>query len=279
MVKIITDSAADFEPSELKELSIECIPLSVCFGAEQYKENIELSKEEFFNKLKSSKEQVRTSQPSLHDIVDKFEEAEHNREGGVAIFLSSKISGTANTAKTAAEMTSCKRVFTVDSLSASAGQRLLVEYAVKLRRQGKTAAEIYRQLEKIKSKISLFACLDTVEYLHKGGRISSAVAALGTITHIKPIIRLSGGEVKLLAKGFSMRREIKNIAERLGREELNPEFPIYVMYSDNVEPAKEMAEHIKKILPGIYNIKFARIGAVVGSHIGTNACGAAFVKA
>ena len=97
MVKIITDSASDFEPNELKELMIDCIPLSVNFGDEEYKDNVTISKDEFFDKLKNTTETVKTSQPSLHDIAEEFEAAEHSKDGGVAIFMSSKISGTANT--------------------------------------------------------------------------------------------------------------------------------------------------------------------------------------
>lgn len=278
MVKIITDSSADFEQAELKENIVECIPLSVSFGAEEYKDNVNLTKSEFFNRLKNSTEAAKTSQPSLHDIVEKLEYAEHSKDGGVAIFMSSKISGTANTAVTAAEMTGCKNVCVVDSLTASAGQKLLVEYAVKLRRQGKTALEIYKEIENIKQKVTLFACLDTLEYLHQGGRISSAKSALGSVAHIKPVIRLSGGEVELLAKSFSIKRGIKSLAERLEREELNPEFPVYVMYSDNPSLAKDLAADIKKHLPNMASVKTVQVGAVIGSHIGTNACGIAFVK-
>ena len=99
MVKIITDSASDFETNELKKLMIDCIPLSVNFGDEEYKDNVTISKDEFFDKLKNTTETVKTSQPSLHDIVEEFEVAEHSKDGGVAIFMSSKISGTANTAQ------------------------------------------------------------------------------------------------------------------------------------------------------------------------------------
>ena len=278
MVTIITDSAADFEQTELERLRVDCIPLSVCFGAEEYKDNVSLTKKEFFNKLKNTKETAKTSQPSLHDIVEKLEKAEHSKDGGVAIFLSSKISGTVNTAMTAMEMIGCKNVYIVDSLTASAGEKLLVEYALRLRRQGKTAGEIYESLEKIKPKISLLACLDTLEYLHHGGRVTAAKAMLGTVAHIKPVIRLSSGEVELLAKSFSVKRGIKSLVTRLKREELNPEFAVYVMYSDNASLANDLADDIKKALPEVQSVEIMGIGAVVGSHIGTNACGIAFVK-
>ena len=278
MVKIITDSASDFEPNELKELMIDCIPLSVNFGDEEYKDNVTISKDEFFDKLKNTTETVKTSQPSLHDIAEEFEAAEHSKDGGVAIFMSSKISGTANTAQIACDMIGCKNVYVIDSLTASAGQKLLVEYAVKLRRQGKNSKEIYEEIERIKTKISLLACLDTLEYLHNGGRVSQTKAMLTTVARIKPVIRLSDGNVELLAKSFNIKRGIKSLAERLEREELNPHFPVYVMYSDNESLANDLTSDIKRLLPNVHSVETVKVGAVIGSHIGTNACGIAFVK-
>lgn len=278
MVKIITDSASDFEPNELKELMIDCIPLSVNFGDEEYKDNVTISKDEFFDKLKNTTETVKTSQPSLHDIAEEFEAAEHSKDGGVAIFMSSKISGTANTAQIACDMIGCKNVYVIDSLTASAGQKLLVEYAVKLRRQGKNSKEIYEEIERIKTKISLLACLDTLEYLHNGGRVSQTKAMFATVARIKPVIRLSGGNVELLAKSFNIKRGIKSLAERLEREELNPYFPVYVMYSDNESLANDLTSDIKRLLPNVHSVETVKVGAVIGSHIGTNACGIAFVK-
>ena len=278
MVKIITDSASDFEPNELKELMIDCIPLSVNFGDEEYKDNVTISKDEFFDKLKNTTETVKTSQPSLHDIVEEFEVAEHSKDGGVAIFMSSKISGTANAAQIACDMIGCKNVYVIDSLTASASQKLLVEYAVKLRRQWKNSKEIYEEIERIKTKISLLACLDTLEYLHNGGRVSQTKAMLTTVARIKPVIRLSGGNVELLAKSFNIKRGIKSLAERLEREELNPHFPIYVMYSDNESLANDLTSDIKRLLPNVHSVETVKVGAVIGSHIGTNACGIAFVK-
>lgn len=278
MVKIITDSASDFEPNELKELMIDCIPLSVNFGDEEYKDNVTISKDEFFDKLKNTTETVKTSQPSLHDIAEEFEAAEHSKDGGVAIFMSSKISGTANTAQIACDMIGCKNVYVIDSLTASAGQKLLVEYAVKLRRQGKNSKEIYEEIEHIKTKISLLACLDTLEYLHNGGRVSQTKSMLATVARIKPVIRLSSGNVELLAKSFNIKRGIKSLAERLEREELNPHFPVYVMYSDNESLANDLTSDIKRLLPNVHSVETVKVGAVIGSHIGTNACGIAFVK-
>lgn len=277
MVNIITDSAADFEPSELKKLMIDCIPLSVSFGEKEYKDGTFLTKDDFFDKLKNSNYISKTSQPSLHDITKHFEKAEQSNDGGVAIFMSSKISGTVNTAKTASKMINCKKVYVIDSLTASAGERLLVEYAMQLRTQGKNAAEIYEKLENIKSKISILACLDTTEYLYRGGRVSSAKALIGAVTHIKPIIKLHNGNVDLVAKSFSLKRGIGAIVSRLERKNLNPLFPVYVMYSDDISLAEYLAKKLQVIFPNLQNVKLVQIGAVIGSHIGTKACGVAFV--
>lgn len=130
----------------------------------------------------------------------------------------------------------------------------------------------------MKTKISLLACLDTLEYLHNGGRVSQTKAMLTTVARIKPVIRLSGGNVELLAKSFNIKRGIKSLAERLEREELNPHFPVYVMYSDNESLANDLTSDIKRLLPNVHSVETVKVGAVIGSHIGTNACGIAFVK-
>lgn len=278
MVRIITDSASDFEPYELKKLMIDCIPLSVSFGEQDYKDGITLTKDAFFDKLKNSNLISKTSQPSLHDIINQFKTTEQNKDGCVAIFMSSKISGTVNTAKTALEMIDSKNVFIIDSLTTSAGQRLLVEYAVQLRNQGKTALEIYEKLENIKPKISMLACLDTIEYLHRGGRVTSAKAIIGAVTHIKPIIKLHNGNVELITKSFSLKRGISSLITRLEREQLNPLFAVYVMYSDDISLANDLIENLQTVMPNFQNIKAVQVGAVIGSHIGTKACGIAFVK-
>ena len=135
-----------------------------------------------------------------------------------------------------------------------------------------------KEIEHIKTKISLLACLDTLEYLHNGGRVSQTKAMLATVARIKPVIRLSSGNVELLAKSFNIKRGIKSLAERLEREELNPHFPVYVMYSDNESLANDLTSDIKRLLPNVHSVETVKVGAVIGSHIGTNACGIAFVK-
>ena len=181
MVRIITDSAADFEPFELEKLNIACIPLTVTLGDTDYQENINLSKDQFFELLASTGATPKTAQPSPQLLMDLFEDAKQAGEEAVYITLASALSGTYQTAVITREDVDSEDCYVFDSCNATGGQRLLVEYAVRLRDEGKTAKEILAALESIRDKIVLFACIDTLEYLYRGGRISQTVYKLGTM--------------------------------------------------------------------------------------------------
>ena len=181
MVRIITDSAADFEPFELEKWKITCIPIKVLLGDQEYEENINLSKDQFFELLASTGATPKTSQPSPQILIDLFEEAKQAGEEAIYITLSSALSGTYQTASMTCEDMDSDKLHVFDSRNATGGQRLLVEYAVRLRDEGKSAREILDGLESIRDKIVLFACIDTLEYLYRGGRISQTVYKLGTM--------------------------------------------------------------------------------------------------
>ena len=141
MVRIITDSAADFEPQELRQLNIDYIPLKVMIGEQEYLECVELSKDRFFELLAETGESPKTAQPSLSYLTEVFEQVKESGDEAVYISLSSALSGTYQSARMVLEDVACDRCFVLDGLNATGGQRLLVEYAVSLRDGGKTAAE------------------------------------------------------------------------------------------------------------------------------------------
>lgn len=142
MIRIATDSAVDFEPAEFEKYRIDCIPLSVNFGEREYKENIDLSKEKFYELLGKTDELPRTAQPSPQVFIELIEEAKEAGDDIIIILLSSGISGTYQSALAIKEMVGYERCFIVDSKSATGGQRMVVEYAAKLRDEGKSAEEI-----------------------------------------------------------------------------------------------------------------------------------------
>ena len=188
MIHLITDSAADFEPRELEQLNIVCIPLSVRFGDADYQENVNLTKDQFYELLLNSGELPKTSQASPQILLDLFENTRDAGDEAIYFTLSSALSGTYQSACMTRDLAESDRCHVVDSLNATGGQRLILEHAAGLRAEGKTTEEIIAGVEDIRSRIVLFACIDTLEYLYKGGRISQTVYKLGTLANIKPII-------------------------------------------------------------------------------------------
>ena len=270
MVRIITDSAADFEPRELEQLGIACIPLKVAFGEAEYEENITLTKDQFYKLLLSGKDLPKTSQASPQILMDLFEESHAAGDEAIYITLASPLSGTYQSAVMAKNLLSYEDCHVVDSQNATGGQRMLVEYAVRLRDEGKSAAEILEALEDVRERIVLFACIDTLEYLYKGGRISQTVYKLGTLANIKPIITIeTSGNVGIPAKAMGMRKGMDILCKHLANPD--PDFPVYAMYTNTRSVAETLAQKMEKV-DGII-----QVGAAIGSHIGPDACGLVYV--
>ena len=274
MVRIITDSAADFEPQELKQLNIDCIPLKVMFGDAEYEENISLSKDRFYKLLLEEEALPKTSQASPQILMDLFEKANAQGDEAIYITLSSALSGTYQTAMMTRNMVDSENCHVFDSRNATGGQRILVEYAARLRDEGKSAPEIIAALEDVRERIVLFACIDTLEYLYKGGRISHTVYKLGTLANIKPIITVEkDGGIGVPAKAMGMRKGMDMLCKRL--EDPDPNFPVYAMFTNHRSVAETLAQKMGNVDDG----HIIQVGAAIGSHIGPDACGFVYVKA
>ena len=280
MIRIITDSAADLSPEEYAQLNITCIPLTVMFGEQEYQENVNLSKDQFYELLLSSDFPPKTAQPSPQYLMDLFEEAHKAGDSAIYVCLSSAISGTYQTALMTKNMLDYDDCHVVDSRNATGGQRLIVQYAAKLRDEGKTAEEIIAGIEDIRSRITLFACIDTLEYLYKGGRISQTVYKLGTLANIKPIITVEGdGSVGIPAKAMGMRKGIDYQCKQAAARPVDPEHPFYVMYTNNIGVARDLAKKLETIGISVDEAHTIQVGAAIGSHIGPDSCGLVYVAA
>ena len=279
MVRIITDSAADFEPAELKEKNIFCIPLTVMFGDEEYQENVNLGKDQFYQLLLGHEELPKTAQASPQVLLDLFEQAVQAGDEAIYITISSGISGTYQTALSTLAMVEGEGCFVLDSLDATGGQRILVEYAVKLRDEGKTASEIIAAVEAIRDKIVLYACIDTLEYLYKGGRISRTVYTLGNLAQIKPIIRVDEqGGIEVPAKAMGMRKGMDMLCKKAEQVPARGDFPFYVMYTNQKSVAEKLADKFRAMGIEVPDDRIIQVGAAIGAHIGPNACGFVYVK-
>ena len=276
MVHIITDSAADLEPREYEALGVTCIPLWVAFGDREYQENVDLSKDRFYELLLEGGEFPKTSQASPAVLEEIFERAKEAQDEAVYITLSSALSGTYQTACMVREDVDYEGAFVFDSRNATGGQRMLVEYACRLRDQGLDAAGIIAGLEAIRDRIELYAVVNTLENLHKGGRISHAVYTLGNLAQIKPIISVdTEGKVNLPGKAMGMRKGMDFLGKRLSARKPDGAYPLYVMYTNDRSVAETLAQRLEA--NGWKIERIIQVGAAIGTHIGAEACGIVYV--
>ena len=279
MVRIITDSAADFEPYEYQKLNVICIPITVMLGEKEYQETVDLNKDQFFELLASTGASPKTAQPSPQCLMDIFADAKACGDEAIYITLSSALSGTYQSAVMTCEDADSDACFVIDSKNATGGQRLLVEYAVRLRDEGKTAAQIVEAVEALRDKIVLYACIDTLEYLYRGGRISHTVYKLGTMAQVKPVIRVTEeGTIEVPAKAMGMRKGMDLLCKRIEQQKPSENHNLYVMYTADRDIGRTLAKKIQDLGYDIPEERIIQVGAGIGSHIGPNACGIVYVS-
>ncbi len=278
MVRVITDSGADFEPWEHEAMGITHIPLYVYFGETEYQENVNLSKNEFYELLQKGEHFPRTSLPSPETIARVFQEAKDAGDEAVVVPLSSGLSGTCQSMMMVRDMIEYEDCYIVDSLTGTGGQRLLVEQAVKMRDEGKCAKEIVAELESMRDRLVLYTCMDTLEFLMKGGRISKATYAVGTLANVKPIMHVDKeGKPEIPAKMIGMRRAMNYLRKRIAEETPDPKYPVYVMYTHNRENGEKLATLLREDGFDIPDSCIVNVGAVIGTHIGPNACAIVYI--
>ncbi|MCR4633620.1 MAG: DegV family protein [Erysipelotrichaceae bacterium] len=282
MVIIATDSAADFELDELKKMNVTYMPMSVMFGEDQYLENISISKEQFFERLKTDTHFPKTSQPSPAMFEELFENARKNKDEVVYLPLSSGLSGDYQTAMSVASMVAYEGIYVIDTLTCTGGQRLLVEKAVKMRDKGCSGKQIAEAMEQLKQKTVIYTAMDTLEYLYKNGRLSNTAYYIAQLGHIKPIMHCaadSQGKAEIVSKHIGLNKAIRYIVERFDSEIPDPDYPIYVMYTYDKVNAYKLAEKLREEKGyTISEDQIIPVGATVGAHIGPYACAVAYVK-
>lgn len=281
MIRILIDSASDIDMSEAKSMGVEMIPMTIQFGDEEYLDGVNLSHKEFFEKLIESNEVPKTSQINEFRFAEKFAEMTKNGDEVIAITISSKLSGTYNSAVDAAKQFD-GNVRVVDSLNVCIGERILCQYAMQLVKQGKlTAAEIANELESKKTKIELLAVLDTLVYLRKGGRISSVTAIAGEMLSIKPVISIVDGEVKVVGKAIGSRKGNNLLNQLVDRCGVNFAMPCALAYSGLSDNYLQKYLHDSENLwkGKIDYIPSYMIGSTIGTHAGPNAIAVAFFNA
>jgi len=276
-VAIVTDSTADLPREMYEEHGIVVVPLLVHFGDEIYRDGVDLSSEEFYDKLVSSKILPRTSQPSPHDFQVVYEDLASKSEEIVSIHLSSKLSGTYQSATLAAGMMKGTKVRVIDGKGASAITGLLVLEAARLARSGATADDIAARLHHLIEGMVVFFTVDTLEYLEKNGRIGKATAFLGTLLSIRPLLQLYDGEVVPFEKVRGSKAKVlaRMIAAAKERAPSGKKLRAAIMHGAVPEEAAALKQTVEREL-ACDEILTAWLGPVIGSHVGPGTLGLAF---
>ena len=275
--RIIVDSTADLVPEYQKRVRV--VPLTVCFGDEEYVDGVTIDHKTFYEKLVESDILPTTSQAPPDAFMKEFEKVQAAGDSAVVITLSSTFSGTYQSASIAAA--EYENIYVVDSDTAAMGSGILVELAFRLLDAGMSAPEIAKTLEGEKKKIVVVALVDTLEYLKKGGRISSAVALAGSLLNIKPVLSVIGGEISMLgkARGSKMGNNLlaQEIAKAGGIDFSKPVLLGYSGISDAL--LLKYIEDSRHIWEGnLQEVRYTTVGSVIGTHAGPGAVVVAFFK-
>ena len=276
-VRIIVDSTADLTPEVKSRLTV--VPLTIHFGAEQYIDGVTITHKAFYEKLIECDTLPTTSQATPFHFTEYFEKAVAAGEDVVAITVSSKLSGTFQSAMIAAEDFP-GRVHVVDSRSVAIGSGILAQYALTLVDQGMDAASIAEQLMAERDNIHLIALLDTLEYLKKGGRISKTVAFAGNLLSIKPVVCLDGGEVKILGKARGSRQGNNLLIQEIQSGGVDYSRPVLLGYTGLEDSLlQKYIQDSASLWDGkLEQLPATMIGSTVGTHVGPGAIAVAFFQ-
>lgn len=277
-IKIITDSTSDINLDLAKELDITIVPLRVIFDEQEYFDGVDITNEQFYEKLVVSKNLPTTSQPAPEQYIPYFEEAKAKGDSVIVITISSKLSGTYQSAVIAKDMAEYEDIHIVDSLTVTLGLQLLVRKAITLKNQGMSAEAIAVQLENIKTKVKLYALLESLEYLKKGGRLSGMSAFAGGLLNIKPIIEVRDGEVSLAARARGLSGGYSKLSELITQDKgINRNEEVCIGYSAKKDNMEAFINNYKDTL-NLHDFIESPIGSVVGTHTGPGVCGFAFFQ-
>jgi DegV family protein with EDD domain len=265
-VRIVTDSTSDISPRVAEELGITVVPVYVRFGEKVYRDGVDISQDEFYQKLAQSPVHASTSQPSPGDFADVYSRLSKETEEVVSIHLSSKVSGTYDSALLGRELAQTKcHIEVVDSLSVSMGLGLITMAGARLAKTGESLQEVMNEIGQAVSNTRIFGVLDTLKYLLMGGRIGKAKALLGTLLNVKPMLAMRNGE--LVPTGLA-RTRVKGI-ERLFdfvKNAFNVQ-ELAIVYSTTPDEASPLREWLAAILSD-EQIHLARLGPALGVHGG-----------
>lgn len=278
MIRILTDSTADFTNEELEALHITRLPLTIHFGQETYFDGVDMDAPAFYQKLAHTASLPTTSQvppdrfaQALRPIVAQGDEA-------LLFTLSSSLSATYQSAMLAAQDIGPERIRVVDTKTASLGAQLIIRHAVKRMAEGADDLEaLYREMAGLSERVRIFAAVDTLKYLKMGGRLSSAGALIGTVLGIKPLIRVSRGKVESCGKVRGEKAACKALTDTLAAADIDERYGIAFAHSACADRLAAFRADLPDRLKAIPAFT-CEMGPVIGTHVGPGAVVACFIE-
>lgn len=277
MLRIVTDTASDMTKEEALERDVILIPLTISFGEENCPCETEADREHFFKLLAECKELPTTSQPAPESYLKVYEQAKKAGDEVLVLCISSGLSGTYQSAWIASNMCHYDKITVIDTRSVIMGQRMMVEAAVKMRREGKSRKEIAEVIEDVKDRMVVCGVVDCLEYLKKGGRIPAALALVGTVLKIKPALIIKDGVIEQLSKSRGMKQAVEKLYELFEEDGRDEEWPVYFGYVKEKEPGIHFQEETQKRY-GFSDTSLYPVGATIGVHVGPGCIVLTYVK-
>ena len=265
-IKIVTDSTADLPIELVEEYDIIVVPLKVHMEDRVYSDGIDISPTAFYTKLREAKNLPTTSQPSPGEFKELYEKLGADGSTIISIHLSSKFSGTYQSAILAKQMLNDLDITVVDSETTALALGLIVLNAAKAAREGESKDEVIGLARKLMDNSTVYFAVDTLEYLQKGGRIGAAQALMGSLLNIKPILTITDGLVTPVEKVRGQKKAFDRLVQLAGTK-LSGNVQVAFIHGDNLEGVNKLKEKVTEKY-GVHDSLISEVGPVVGTHVG-----------
>jgi DegV family protein with EDD domain len=270
--RVVTDSTADVLPAWRERYGIEVVPLTVLFGNEPFRDRVDLSEEEFFDRLRRASKLPTTSAPAPGDFAAVYERLSEECEGVISIHIGGNLSGTVESARLGAQQVEGFPVHVVDSRSVT----MCVGFLCQVAAESASLEEAVRRVEERVPRQRILALLDTLRYLEMGGRITRAQAMIGTVLDLKPIMGVAEGRITPLDRVRTRRKALVRLGQLFDQD--LPVERVAVMHAQAPEEAAQLRDRLTESLGTEAKIEMSQIGTVLATHTGPGALGIAYIK-
>jgi DegV family protein with EDD domain len=277
-IAVVTDSTADLPSKFIEKYNINVIPLKVRLDGDEYEDGIDISREEFLDRLEESNEVPTTSQPPIGKFLDLYKSLAEEYDQILSLHFSEKMSGTIKTARLAASMLEDIDIRVIDSETVTAPLGVMVVEVAKAIKEGKQMDELIDLIAELKENIKIYFTIDDLTYLERGGRIGKATAFIGNLFNVKPMLTIDNGEITPYKRIRGDKRLYKEF-KKLAKQELtnNKGHKLVVLYGKYLDNANQLKEMLTEEFDW-EEVNMIQFGSVVGAHIGPTPFGMIIYK-